>query len=92
MTMRSLLTVAGKPSDVAHRLAELGGWWKKRRAPADRLESETDRFLAWANSASDEPPLIKAGFAHLWFVTLPPFDDGNGRIARARRRPVPGPR
>ncbi len=51
--------------------------------PADRLESETDRFLAWANSASDEPSLIKAGLAHLWFITLHPFDDGNGRIARA---------
>jgi Fic family protein len=51
--------------------------------PADQLESETDRFLAWANSASNEPPLIKAGLAHLWFVTLHPFDDGNGRIARA---------
>src|SRR3546814_11906171 len=51
--------------------------------PADRLELETARFLAWANSASSEPPLIKAGLAHLWFVTLHPFDDGNGRIARA---------
>ena len=51
--------------------------------PADRLEPEVDRFLAWANSATDEPPLIKAGLAHLWFVTLHPFDDGNGRIARA---------
>jgi Fic family protein len=44
---------------------------------------ETDRFLAWANRASEDPPLIKAGLAHLWFVTLHPFDDGNGRIARA---------
>ncbi len=51
--------------------------------PAERLESETGRFLAWANSASNEPALIKAGLAHLWFVTLHPFDDGNGRIARA---------
>jgi len=51
--------------------------------PADQLEPETGRFLAWANSASNEPPLIKAGLAHLWFVTLHPFDDGNGRIARA---------
>ena len=51
--------------------------------PADRLESEVGRFLAWANGASSEPPLIKAGLAHLWFVTLHPFDDGNGRIARA---------
>lgn len=51
--------------------------------PAERLASETDRFLAWANSASTEPPLIKAALAHLWFVTLHPFDDGNGRLARA---------
>ena len=51
--------------------------------PADRLEPEMQRFLDWANSASEEPALIKAGLAHLWFVTLHPFDDGNGRIARA---------
>ena len=51
--------------------------------PADQLESEAKRFLHWANSASNEPPLIKAALAHLWFVTLHPFDDGNGRVARA---------
>jgi len=51
--------------------------------PADRLERQVDRFLAWANGATDEPALIKSGIAHLWFVTLHPFDDGNGRIARA---------
>ena len=51
--------------------------------PADRIEVETVHFLDWLNSVSDEPPLVKAGLAHLWFVTLHPFDDGNGRIARA---------
>ena len=51
--------------------------------PAEVLEAETDRFLAWANAETGEPKLIKAGLAHLWFVTLHPFDDGNGRIARA---------
>ncbi len=51
--------------------------------PASRLEFETGHFLEWANRASNEPPLIKSGLAHLWFVTLHPFDDGNGRIARA---------
>ena len=51
--------------------------------PADRLEAETSRFLHWVNEDSKEPALIKAGLAHLWFVTLHPFDDGNGRIARA---------
>jgi len=51
--------------------------------PADQLEAETEGFLKWANAPTGEPPLIKAGLAHLWFVTLHPFDDGNGRIARA---------
>lgn len=51
--------------------------------PAQRLPAEMTRFLAWANADSGEPDLIKAGLAHLWFVTLHPFDDGNGRIARA---------
>ena len=53
-------------------------------APPDaRLASETTRFLTWSNRDSDEPLLLKAGIAHLWFVTVHPFDDGNGRIARA---------
>ena len=51
--------------------------------PAARLESETRRFLDWMNNGSLEPPILKAGLGHLWFVTLHPFDDGNGRIARA---------
>jgi Fic family protein len=51
--------------------------------PAARLEAETANFLAWANADTPEPALIKAGLAHLWLVTLHPFDDGNGRIARA---------
>ncbi|OZI31852.1 cell filamentation protein Fic [Bordetella genomosp. 10] len=51
--------------------------------PADVLPVEMARFLAWASEETDEPMLIKAGLAHLWFVTLHPFDDGNGRIARA---------
>ena len=51
--------------------------------PADRLEAEAGRFLDWLNAESNEPPLLKAGLGHLWFVTLHPFDDGNGRIARA---------
>lgn len=52
--------------------------------PAQRLPAELERFMQWVN-ASDaaEPALIRAGLGHLWFVTLHPFDDGNGRIARA---------
>jgi Fic family protein len=51
--------------------------------PAVRLKAEVANFLAWANADTPEPALIKAGLAHLWLVTLHPFDDGNGRIARA---------
>jgi Fic family protein len=51
--------------------------------PAKRLDKEMWRFLHWINESRDDAPLIKAGLGHLWFVTLHPFDDGNGRIARA---------
>jgi len=51
--------------------------------PAARLASEMDEFLQWFNTEQNLDPVIKAGLAHLWFVTVHPFDDGNGRIARA---------
>ncbi len=51
--------------------------------PAGRIDADMRQFLAWVNRDTREPPLIKAGLGHLWFVTLHPFDDGNGRIARA---------
>jgi Fic family protein len=51
--------------------------------PAHRLDVEISRFLDWSNATSTDAPLIRAGLAHLWFVTIHPFDDGNGRIARA---------
>lgn len=51
--------------------------------PADRLEREMTRLLTWLDTPSHESALLKAGIGHLWFVTLHPFDDGNGRIARA---------
>jgi len=50
---------------------------------ADHLEAEMKDFLRWFNEATDLDPALKAGIAHLWFVTLHPFEDGNGRIARA---------
>ena len=51
--------------------------------PAERLPEEIGHFLGWLNGPAAEPALIRAGLGHLWFVTLHPFDDGNGRIARA---------
>ena len=50
---------------------------------ADRLENEMQAFLEWFNHGSNMDPVLKAGVAHLWFVTIHPFEDGNGRIARA---------
>ncbi|MFW0718318.1 Fic family protein [Pedobacter sp. N23S346] len=53
-------------------------------APASTvLDKEMLRFTQWFNQNKDLDPVIKAGLAHLWFVTIHPFDDGNGRIARA---------
>ena len=51
--------------------------------PAARLPDEMARFLTWFEQPRDTDPLLAAGLAHLWFVTIHPFDDGNGRIARA---------
>jgi len=51
--------------------------------PAARLDQEMNAFLDWLNAKTDIDPVLKAGLAHLWFVTIHPFDDGNGRIARA---------
>ena len=51
--------------------------------PAAALPAETARFLTWFNAAPAGDALVHAGLAHLWLVTLHPFDDGNGRISRA---------
>lgn len=54
------------------------------QAPAaTRLKKEMAAFVKWVNSEKTLDPLIKAALAHFWFVTLHPFEDGNGRIARA---------
>lgn len=50
---------------------------------AARLLREMKVFLDWFNAESTVDPVLKAALAHLWFVTIHPFDDGNGRIARA---------
>jgi Fic family protein len=51
----------------------------------DVLESELDVFIRWFNDSREDPaldPLLRAAITHLWFVTLHPLDDGNGRITR----------
>lgn len=54
--------------------------------PRNGLEAQLDTFMVWFNQSRDEvmlDPLLRAALCHLWFVTLHPFDDGNGRITRA---------
>lgn len=52
--------------------------------PQEGLEQQVEHFVLWFNAHSQQlDGLIRAGLAHLWFVTLHPFEDGNGRIARA---------
>lgn len=82
------IEVAGWRDDTNGPMQVISGAMGRQKVhfeapPAEQLPSETARFLDWLNTDSGEPPLIKAGLGHLWFVTLHPFDDGNGRIARA---------
>ncbi|MCS2173018.1 Fic family protein [Scandinavium sp. TWS1a] len=54
--------------------------------PREGLDTRLDAFIAWFNQSKDDPlsdPILRAAVAHLWFVTLHPYDDGNGRLTRA---------
>lgn len=84
----SKINVAGWRDDASGPMQVVSGPIGRQRVhfeapPAERLEAEMTRFLDWLNNETREQPFIKAGLGHLWFVTLHPFDDGNGRIARA---------
>lgn len=50
---------------------------------SDRIEPGMNRFLDWFENEHEIDLVLKAAIAHLWFVTIHPFDDGNGRITRA---------
>jgi len=82
------IKVGGWRDDASGPMQVVSGPIGRRRVhfeapPADRLDASMSQLLDWINGVSNEPPLIRAGLGHLWFVTLHPFDDGNGRIARA---------
>ena len=51
--------------------------------PAARVDAEMRAFLGWFEAPAETDPVLKAGVAHLWFVTIHPFEDGNGRVTRA---------
>lgn len=82
------ITVASWRNDAQGPMQVVSGPMGKEKvhytAPdASRLEEEMKRFLTWFNEDDNMEPVIKSAVAHLWFVSIHPFDDGNGRIARA---------
>lgn len=84
----SKITVADWRTDSQGPMQVISGAMGKEKvhfqAPqAKKLKSEMKAFLKWFNATVVEDSLIRAGLAHFWFITLHPFDDGNGRIARA---------
>lgn len=83
------IRVAGWRDDAKGSMQVISGPYGHEKVhylapPAQQLPVEMERFLAWFNAPDDKiDPVLKAGLAHFWFVTLHPFDDGNGRMARA---------
>jgi Fic family protein len=82
------ITVGGWRTEASGPMQVVSGPHGRQKvhyeAPAhDRLEKEMERFFEFFNSSSQADPVIRSALAHFWFVTIHPFDDGNGRIARA---------
>ena len=85
--MRRITVGAWRPADIGPMQVVSGPMGRERvhfEAPkADRLQREVSAFLDWFEAANGIDPVLKASIAHCWFVTLHPFEDGNGRISRA---------
>ena len=85
--MRRITVGAWRPADIGAMQVVSGPMGRERvhfEAPsADRLQHEVSFFLDWFGAANGIDPVLKAGIAHFWFVTIHPFEDGNGRISRA---------
>ena len=84
----SKITVGAYRNDADGSMQVVSGGSGRERVhfeapPAASLDQEMDRFLQWFNHSRGMDPVIKAGLAHLWFMTIHPFEDGNGRIGRA---------
>lgn len=84
----SKITVGAWRTEDAGRMQVVSGAMGSERvhyeAPtAERLPHEMERFLEWLNGEEPKDLVLKAAIAHLWYVTIHPFEDGNGRIARA---------
>jgi Fic family protein len=85
--MQRIAAGAWRPAEAGAMQVVSGPVGRERvhfEAPeAHRLNEEMARFLEWFETTAGIDPVLKAGIAHFWFVTIHPFEDGNGRIARA---------
>ncbi len=85
--MRRIAVGAWRPAAIGAMQVVSGPMGRERvhfEAPsADRLQREVSAFLKWFERATEIDLVLKAGIAHFWFVTIHPFEDGNGRIGRA---------
>ena len=82
------ITLGGWRTDASGPMQVVSGAYEREKIhyeapPHDRLNAEMTRFLAWLNAGPATDPVLTSALAHFWFVTIHPFDDGNGRIARA---------
>jgi Fic family protein len=85
--MRRITVGAWRPADIGPMQVVSGSVGRERvhfKAPrADRLKRAVSFFLKWFGAANGVGPVLKAGIAHFWFVTIHPFEEGNGRVSRA---------
>ncbi len=85
--MREIAVGAWRPEAAGPMQVVSGAYGRERihfEAPhAGRIDAEMMAFMEWFDQPERTDPVLKAGVAHLWFVTIHPFEDGNGRIARA---------
>lgn len=82
------ITVGGWRGEASGAMQVVSGPYGREKihyeAPThDRLNKEMTHFIKWLNAPPSDDPVIASALAHFWFVTIHPFDDGNGRIARA---------
>jgi Fic family protein len=82
------ITIGGWRTEASGPMQVVSGPYGREKIhyeapPHDRLEGEMERFLEFFNAPSQDDSVIRSAVAHFWFVTIHPFDDGNGRIARA---------